>query len=55
MPLSDDDIAVKYKVLVLGDASVGKTALLRCLAGNDFSEKLWPTIGTYDTSYSSTE
>lgn len=47
MPLCDADCAAIYKVLILGDASVGKTALLRSLTGRDFQAKLLPTIGNY--------
>ena len=45
MPLSDKDCVASYKILILGDASVGKSALLRCLTGQKFQEKLYPTIG----------
>ncbi|KAK3094903.1 hypothetical protein FSP39_007700 [Pinctada imbricata] len=44
MPLTDNDTAATYKVLVLGDATVGKTALLRCLNGQNFIGKTRPTV-----------
>ncbi|XP_060551630.1 uncharacterized protein LOC132713160 [Ruditapes philippinarum] len=44
MPLSDADCVATYKILMLGDSSVGKSALLRCLSGRDFQDKLLPTI-----------
>lgn len=45
MPLSDLDCAATYKILVLGDTTVGKSSLLRCLTGKDFQGKTRPTIG----------
>ena len=45
MPLDESHCAVTYKVLVLGDYSVGKTALLRSLTGEDFKQDLRPTVG----------
>ena len=47
MPLGSEDCAATYKVLVLGDASVGKSALLRALMGREFQERQLPTIGNY--------
>ncbi|XP_061194711.1 uncharacterized protein LOC133202850 [Saccostrea echinata] len=44
MPLSENDCAATYKVLIAGDAYVGKTALLRCLMGYEFSPQLRPTV-----------
>ncbi|KAL4225342.1 Calcium release activated channel regulator [Mactra antiquata] len=46
MPLLEKDCDATYKVLILGDASVGKTALLRCLTGKEFHDRLLPTIAT---------
>ena len=45
MPLDSSHCAATYKILVLGDASVGKSALLRRLMGREFQERLYPTIG----------
>ncbi|KAH9502174.1 Ras- protein Rab-1B [Bulinus truncatus] len=45
MPIVDKECAACYKVLVVGDRSVGKTALLRTLANLDFKEKPVPTVG----------
>lgn len=45
MPLDESHCAVTYKVLVLGDFSVGKTALLRSLTGEDFHQDMRPTVG----------
>lgn len=45
MPLSIEDCAVSYKVLILGDDSVGKSAILDCLMGRSFRENMYPTIG----------
>ncbi|KAK6178560.1 hypothetical protein SNE40_013322 [Patella caerulea] len=45
MPLVDRDCCASYKVLVLGEASVGKTALVNCLMGREFRESMVPTIG----------
>lgn len=46
MPLDRSHCAATYKILVLGDASVGKTALLKRLIGREFQERLYPTIAT---------
>lgn len=35
----------KYKVLLLGDASVGKTCIMRTLMGREFKPKLPSTVG----------
>lgn len=45
MPLSDSDCAAKYKIMVLGNASVGKSSLLKCLLGKEFGECVLPTVG----------
>ena len=45
MPLSENDCAATYKVLIVGDAYVGKTALLRCLMGYEFAPQSRPTVG----------
>lgn len=44
MPLSETDCAATYKVLIVGDAFVGKTALLRCLMGYEFAPQSRPTV-----------
>jgi GTPase SAR1 family protein len=36
---------VQYKVLLLGDTSVGKTSLKRCIAGKDFRPDIFSSIG----------
>lgn len=36
---------VKYKVLIIGNSGVGKTALIRALMGESFSMEMLPTIG----------
>lgn len=36
---------VKYKVLLLGDTTVGKTSLQRYAAGKDFRPNIGSTIG----------
>lgn len=45
MPLTDLDSAATYKILVLGDTTVGKSSLLRCLTGQEFQGKIRRTIG----------
>ncbi|KAK3715913.1 hypothetical protein RRG08_043928 [Elysia crispata] len=45
MPLSIEDCAATYKVLILGDDTVGKSALLDSLVGRTFRETMYPTIG----------
>lgn len=45
MPLLETDCAATYKVLIVGDAFVGKTALLRCLMGYEFAPQSRPTVG----------
>ena len=47
MPLTDLDCAATYKILVLGDTTVGKSSLLRCLTGQEFQGKIRRTIGLY--------
>ena len=47
MPLTDLDSAATYKILVLGDTTVGKSSLLRCLTGQEFQGKIRRTIGLY--------
>lgn len=49
MPLTDIDYAATYKILILGDTTVGKSSLLRCLVGKDFMCKTLPTVGMYRT------
>lgn len=34
-----------YKILIIGDSGVGKTAILRCLQGQGFSQKTFTTVG----------
>lgn len=38
-------IDATYKVLVLGETSVGKTALINCLVGREFQTSMLPTVG----------
>jgi GTPase SAR1 family protein len=38
---------VKYKVLLLGDTTVGKTSLQRYIAGRDFRPDIGSTIGIH--------
>jgi GTPase SAR1 family protein len=38
---------VKYKVLLLGDTTVGKTSLQRFIAGRDFRPDIGSSIGIY--------
>lgn len=45
MPLTDLDCAATYKILVLGDTTVGKSSLLKCLTGKEFEGKTRPTVG----------
>ncbi|KAK6958773.1 ras-related protein Rab-1A [Biomphalaria glabrata] len=45
MPIAEKECAVTYKVLLVGDRSVGKTALLRSLSSQEFKEKSLPTVG----------
>ena len=47
MPLDESDCAATYKVLILGEHSVGKTALLNRLMGREFRVSMMPTIGQY--------
>jgi len=57
MPLVEEDCTVSYKILIIGDTTVGKTAILRALVGRDFQERTRPTVGkrmflnTSNTSY----
>ncbi|XP_060083310.1 ras-related protein Rab-13-like isoform X2 [Ylistrum balloti] len=44
MPLDEDACQATYKILIIGDASVGKTALLRTLISEPFQEKTRPTV-----------
>ncbi|XP_076440729.1 ras-related protein Rab-13-like [Babylonia areolata] len=45
MPLTKDNCAVSYKVLILGTSGVGKTAILRSLMGREFITNTIPTVG----------
>ncbi|XP_070194200.1 ras-related protein Rab-8B-like isoform X2 [Littorina saxatilis] len=45
MPLDESDCAATYKVLVVGEHSVGKTALLNRLMNREFRVSMMPTIG----------
>eukprot|EP00106_Octopus_bimaculoides_P012937 XP_014780379.1 PREDICTED: ras-related protein Rab-13-like isoform X1 [Octopus bimaculoides] len=46
MEQSHSNIAdASYKVLVLGETCVGKTALINCLVGREFRSSMLPTIG----------
>lgn len=45
MPLVDNDCQASYKVLVLGDHTVGKTALLNRLMNQEFRTSMMPTCG----------
>lgn len=45
MPLDEKDCATTYKVLIVGEHSVGKTALLNKLMGREFRTSMLPTIG----------
>ncbi|XP_048249987.1 ras-related protein Rab-13-like [Haliotis rufescens] len=45
MPLGEKDCLASYKVLVVGETSVGKTALINNLVGREFRESMVPTIG----------
>jgi GTPase SAR1 family protein len=48
---SNDNLSdVKYKVLLLGDTTVGKTSLQRFAAGKDFRPNIGSTIGMNKTS-----
>ncbi|GAB1604263.1 ras-related protein Rab-3C-like [Argonauta hians] len=38
-------VDASYKVLVLGETCVGKTALINCLVGREFRASMLPTIG----------
>lgn len=44
----DDATDAVYKVLILGDTGVGKTSLIRCLTGKQFSHNMLTTIGECD-------
>lgn len=45
MPLEEKDCAATYKILILGENSVGKTAILNSLVGRDFKSSVLPTSG----------
>lgn len=38
-------MAVRYKIVILGDVSVGKTSLISRIVDNKFNEKYEPSIG----------
>lgn len=40
-----------YKILIIGDSGVGKTAILRCLQGQGFSQKTFTTVGKRSNIY----
>ena len=42
---------VKYKVLLLGDAGVGKTSLIRKLIGQELQNNYMCTIGKIETEF----
>ena len=42
---------VKYKVLLLGDAGVGKTSLIRKLMGQEMQNNYMCTIGKIETEF----
>lgn len=42
---------VKYKVLLLGDAGVGKTSLIRKLMGQELQNNYMCTIGKIETEF----
>ena len=47
-PFSDGkDFDVTYKVLMLGDSGVGKTAVIRSLMGEDFNPNHFTTVGRF--------
>lgn len=43
---------ISFKVLVIGDAAVGKSSIVRRLISNDFSEKTESTVGVDFVCYS---
>lgn len=43
--MADRDYDVLFKILLIGDANVGKTSLLSRFVGADFSESYTSTIG----------
>ena len=42
---NDTGVDVKYKVSILGESGVGKTAILRSVTGQPFVNHMVPTIG----------
>lgn len=40
-----DQVDATYKVLLMGDAGVGKTCLIRALTGKPFSHNMVTTVG----------